>query len=104
MLQAREYTLTAGDLTIRLAKEFGFCYGVERAVEYAYQTRKKFPDRTIYLAGEIIHNPHVNSKLEGMGIRFLLPGTAGGGSREARGERREEENPLVSVVGGQISD
>jgi 4-hydroxy-3-methylbut-2-enyl diphosphate reductase len=73
MLQAREYTLTAGDLTIRLAKEFGFCYGVERAVEYAYQARKKFPDRTIYLAGEIIHNPHVNSKLQAMGITFLLP-------------------------------
>ncbi|MDQ6690402.1 MAG: 4-hydroxy-3-methylbut-2-enyl diphosphate reductase, partial [Gemmatimonadota bacterium] len=71
MLQAREYTLTAGDLTIRLAKEFGFCYGVERAVEYAYQARKKFPDRTIYLAGEIIHNPHVNSKLQAMGITFL---------------------------------
>jgi 4-hydroxy-3-methylbut-2-enyl diphosphate reductase len=73
MLQAREYTLTAGDVTIRLAKEFGFCYGVERAVEYAYQARKKFPDRTIYLAGEIIHNPHVNSKLVGMGITFLMP-------------------------------
>lgn len=73
MLQAREYTLTAGNLTIRLAKEFGFCYGVERAVEYAYQARKKFPDRTIYLAGEIIHNPHVNSKLQAMGITFLMP-------------------------------
>jgi 4-hydroxy-3-methylbut-2-enyl diphosphate reductase len=73
MLQAREYTLTAGDITIRLAKEFGFCYGVERAVEYAYQARKKFPDRTIYLAGEIIHNPHVNSKLQAMGITFLMP-------------------------------
>ena len=73
MLQAREYTLRAGDLTIRLAKEFGFCYGVERAVEYAYQARKKFPDRTIYLAGEIIHNPHVNSKLQAMGITFLMP-------------------------------
>jgi 4-hydroxy-3-methylbut-2-enyl diphosphate reductase len=73
MLQAREYTLTAGDVTIRLAKEFGFCYGVERAVEYAYQARKKFPDRTIYLAGEIIHNPHVNSKLQAMGITFLMP-------------------------------
>jgi 4-hydroxy-3-methylbut-2-enyl diphosphate reductase len=73
MLQAREYTRTAGDLTIRLAKEFGFCYGVERAVEYAYQARKKFPDRTIYLAGEIIHNPHVNSKLQAMGITFLMP-------------------------------
>ncbi|MDP9204048.1 MAG: 4-hydroxy-3-methylbut-2-enyl diphosphate reductase [Gemmatimonadota bacterium] len=73
LLKAREYTLTAGDVTIRLAKEFGFCYGVERAVEYAYQARKKFPDRTIYLAGEIIHNPHVNSKLQAMGITFLMP-------------------------------
>src|SRR6185369_7870367 len=73
LLKARDYTLTAGDVTIRLAKEFGFCYGVERAVEYAYQARKKFPDRTIYLAGEIIHNPHVNSKLQAMGITFLMP-------------------------------
>jgi 4-hydroxy-3-methylbut-2-enyl diphosphate reductase len=73
LLKDREYTLTEGDVTIRLAKEFGFCYGVERAVDYAYQARKKFPDRTIYLAGEIIHNPHVNSKLQGMGITFLMP-------------------------------
>src|ERR1051325_3762895 len=81
LLKAQEYTLTAGEVTIRLAKEFGFCYGVERAVEYAYQARKKFPDRTIYLAGEIIHNPHVNSKLQAMGIQFLLPGDAGRGLR-----------------------
>ena len=73
MLQAGDYTLEAGGVTIRLAKEFGFCYGVERAVEYAYQARKKFPDRTIYMAGEIIHNPHVNSKLRSMGITFLMP-------------------------------
>src|SRR3954463_2233685 len=73
LLKEREYTLTAQSVTIRLAKEFGFCYGVERAVDYAYQARKKFPDRTIYLAGEIIHNPHVNSKLQAMGITFLLP-------------------------------
>jgi len=73
LLKTRDYTLTVDDLTIRLAKEFGFCYGVERAVEYAYQSRKKFPDRTIYLAGEIIHNPHVNSKLQAMGITFLMP-------------------------------
>jgi 4-hydroxy-3-methylbut-2-enyl diphosphate reductase len=73
LLKSREYTLSSADVTIRLAKEFGFCYGVERAVEYAYQARKKFPDRTIYLAGEIIHNPHVNSKLQAMGITFLMP-------------------------------
>ena len=82
LLKDRDYTLTADDVTIRLAKEFGFCYGVERAVEYAYQARKKFPERTIYLAGEIIHNPHVNSKLQAMGIQFLMPGNEGSGKRE----------------------
>jgi 4-hydroxy-3-methylbut-2-enyl diphosphate reductase len=87
LLKAREYTLTAGDVTIRLAKEFGFCYGVERAVEYAYQARKKFPDRTIYLAGEIIHNPHVNSKLQAMGITFLMPGKGEAGSGKQQAER-----------------
>ena len=71
LLRARDFTLSAGDVTVRLAKEFGFCYGVERAVEYAYQTRAKFPDRRIFLAGEIIHNPHVNAKLQEMGIVFL---------------------------------
>jgi 4-hydroxy-3-methylbut-2-enyl diphosphate reductase len=71
-MRAEDYTLQVGDITIRLAKEFGFCYGVERAVEYAYQTRRKFPDRRIFLVGEIIHNPHVNSRLRQMGIEILL--------------------------------
>ena len=71
LLRSREYTLVAGDTTVRLAKEFGFCYGVERAVDYAYQTRRKFPERRIFLAGEIIHNPHVNAKLKEMGVIFL---------------------------------
>jgi 4-hydroxy-3-methylbut-2-enyl diphosphate reductase len=77
LLLAREHTLVAGPVTIRLAKEFGFCYGVERAVEYAYQTRAKFPDKRIFLAGEIIHNPHVNAKLKEMGIVFLKPSEKG---------------------------
>ncbi|HEX6060334.1 MAG TPA: 4-hydroxy-3-methylbut-2-enyl diphosphate reductase [Gemmatimonadaceae bacterium] len=76
-LRANDFSLTVGDVTIRLAREFGFCYGVERAVEYAYQTRRKFPDRRILLAGEIIHNPHVNARLQEMGIEFLVPGAAG---------------------------
>src|SRR5688572_7278061 len=71
-MRAEDYTLQVGDVTIRLATEFGFCYGVERAVEYAYQTRRKFPDRRIFLVGEIIHNPHVNSRLRQMGIEILL--------------------------------
>ncbi|HEX2781537.1 MAG TPA: 4-hydroxy-3-methylbut-2-enyl diphosphate reductase, partial [Gemmatimonadaceae bacterium] len=76
-LRANEYTLTAGDVTVRLAKEFGFCYGVERAVEYAYQTRRKFPEKRIFLVGEIIHNPHVNAKLREMGIEILIPSASG---------------------------
>ncbi|MEO7041594.1 MAG: 4-hydroxy-3-methylbut-2-enyl diphosphate reductase [Gemmatimonadaceae bacterium] len=71
LLKERDYSLTAGGVTIRLAREFGFCYGVERAVEYAYQTRKKFPDKKIYLAGEIIHNPHINKRLSDAGVIFL---------------------------------
>ena len=70
-LRSHDYTLVSGDVTIRLAREFGFCYGVERAVEYAYQTRRKFPDRRILLVGEIIHNPHVNDRMRDMGIEIL---------------------------------
>jgi 4-hydroxy-3-methylbut-2-enyl diphosphate reductase len=76
-LREHEYTLQVEDVTIRLASEFGFCYGVERAVEYAYQTRRKFPDRRLLLVGEIIHNPHVNAKLRGMGIEILEPNADG---------------------------
>ena len=76
-LRERDYTLTLEDVTIRLAREFGFCYGVERAVEYAYQTRRKFPDRRLLLVGEIIHNPHVNAKLRSMGIEILVPDADG---------------------------
>jgi 4-hydroxy-3-methylbut-2-en-1-yl diphosphate reductase len=70
-LKANEYQLRVGPLTFRLAREFGFCYGVDRAVEYAYETRTKFPNRRLFLVGEIIHNPHVNQKLAQMGITLL---------------------------------
>ncbi|PYP48246.1 MAG: 4-hydroxy-3-methylbut-2-enyl diphosphate reductase [Gemmatimonadetes bacterium] len=70
-IRAHGYVLAVGDLTFRLAREFGFCYGVDRAVEYAYETRTKFPERRVFLVGEIIHNPHVNKKLQGMGVEFL---------------------------------
>jgi 4-hydroxy-3-methylbut-2-enyl diphosphate reductase len=66
-----EYQYASGRLTIHLAREFGFCYGVDRAVDYAYQARKRFPDRPVVLTGEIIHNPHVNDQLRAQGIRFL---------------------------------
>ena len=66
-----DFRYASGRLTIHLAREFGFCYGVDRAVDYAYQTRRRFPDRAVYLTGEIIHNPHVNDELRAQGIRFL---------------------------------
>lgn len=66
-----DFTYRAGRLTVHLAREFGFCYGVDRAVDYAYQTRRRFPDRRVHLTGEIIHNPYVNEQLRAMGIRFL---------------------------------
>jgi 4-hydroxy-3-methylbut-2-enyl diphosphate reductase len=76
-LRANQYRLTVGALTFRLAREFGFCYGVDRAVDYAYETRLKFPGRRLFLVGEIIHNPHVNRKLRDMGVCFLERGESG---------------------------
>ncbi len=67
-----------GRLTLHLASEFGFCYGVDRAVDYAYQAVARFPGRNVFLTGEIIHNPHVNDRLRAGGIRFLSdPGERG---------------------------
>src|SRR5688500_18165269 len=77
LLREREFCLTHGETTVRLAREFGFCYGVERAVDYAYQTRRKFPERQVLLAGEIIHNPHVDRKLRDMGVEILEIGPQG---------------------------
>ena len=70
-IRARGNILSAGGLTIRLAKEFGFCYGVERAIDLAYAARKYFPNQPIYILGEIIHNPEVNDQLHELDIRFL---------------------------------
>jgi 4-hydroxy-3-methylbut-2-enyl diphosphate reductase len=70
-IKESDYRYQSGRLEIHLAREFGFCYGVDRAVDYAYQARTRFPDQTVYLTGEIIHNPHVNDKLRALGIRFL---------------------------------
>lgn len=70
-IRARGHVLSAGGLTIKLAKEFGFCYGVERAIDLAYAARKVYPNQPIYILGEIIHNPEVNDQLHEMDIRFL---------------------------------
>jgi 4-hydroxy-3-methylbut-2-enyl diphosphate reductase len=89
-IKAHDFTFTEGRLTVHLAQEFGFCYGVERAVDYAYQTRQRFPDRPVYLTGEIIHNPHVNEKLRAMGIGFLSEG------------HQIDENRLAALGGNDV--
>lgn len=70
-VRAQDGVLTIGNTTIRLAKQFGFCYGVERAIDLAYASRKVFPENRIFLIGEIIHNPEVNRQLEDMNIVSL---------------------------------
>jgi len=71
-IRANGHVLSADNLTIKLAKEFGFCYGVERAIDLAYAARKSFPpDKRIFLLGEIIHNPEVNDQIRHLGIQTI---------------------------------
>ena len=70
-IRDRNYTLTRGDVTIRLAQSFGFCWGVERAVAIAYETRQHFPTQQIWITNEIIHNPSVNQRLREMNVNFI---------------------------------
>src|SRR6266571_4098910 len=71
-IRAKGHVVSAeGLLTVKLAKEFGFCYGVERAIDLAYAARKCYPKQPIYILGEIIHNPEVNDQIRAMGIKFL---------------------------------
>jgi 4-hydroxy-3-methylbut-2-enyl diphosphate reductase len=93
--------MQVGELTFRLAKEFGFCYGVDRAVEYAYESRTKFPDRRLFLVGEIIHNPHVNEKLQSMDVTILRPGAEGQFDFSAI---RAEDVVLIPAFGVRVSD
>jgi len=76
-IRAHGGILEADSLTVKLAKEFGFCYGVERAIDLAYAAKKYFseasPNTPIYLLGEIIHNPEVNDQIRNMGIQIISP-------------------------------
>jgi len=99
-LKATDFTFRSGRLTLHLAREFGFCYGVDRAVDYAYQSRRKFPDKQVFLTGEIIHNPHVNEKLRASGIRFL---DDPGESTDALGPDDVVILPAFGVTIGQLA-
>lgn len=88
-------------LTLRLAGEFGFCYGVDRAVDYAFQTREKFPDRRIFITGDMIHNPSMNDRLREMGIEFLSEGFDGHPD-ESFGELSPEDVVLLPAFGAPV--
>lgn len=90
-MRAGGYELERPGCRVRLAKEFGFCYGVDKAVDFAYETRRNFPDRRIFLTAEIIHNPRVNRRLIEMGIEFLSGQYAG----DARVEDLRPEDVVI---------
>src|SRR5246127_2277324 len=90
-IRANGHVLSAdGSLTVKLAKEFGFCYGVERAIDLAYAARKVFFDRRLFILGEIIHNPLVNEQIATMGIKNLI-----GKNREANIEDLTSEDVVI---------
>ncbi len=101
-LRANGGTFSYGGLTIRLAKEFGFCYGVERAIDLAYAARKVFPEPTrIFLLGEIIHNPEVNDQIRGMGIVSISPKPS---DEELSGLRLNAEDVvIIPAFGTEVS-
>jgi 4-hydroxy-3-methylbut-2-en-1-yl diphosphate reductase len=70
-IRDRNYNFQRGNVTIRLAQSFGFCWGVERAVAMAYETRQHFPSEQIWITNEIIHNPSVNQRLREMNVEFI---------------------------------
>jgi len=70
-LRANGGKLTRGDITIKLAEYYGFCWGVERAVSMAYEARSHFPNQKLHITNEIIHNPQVNERLHDMNVNFI---------------------------------
>lgn len=91
--------ISAGGVTVRLAKQFGFCYGVERAIDLAYAARKVFHDRRLFIVGEIIHNPEVNEQISSLGIKNLL-----GRNKQANIEDLQPEDVvIVPAFGTEVS-
>ena len=98
-LRANGGTLTVGETTVMLAKQFGFCYGVERAIDLAYAARKVFADRDLFILGEIIHNPEVNEQIRSFGIKNLI-----GKNREAEIDLlKPEDVVIVPAFGAEVA-
>jgi 4-hydroxy-3-methylbut-2-enyl diphosphate reductase len=99
-IRANGHVLSANGLTIRLAKEFGFCYGVERAIDLAYAARKSFPPgKPIFLLGEIIHNPEVNDQIRNLGIKTI----SNKPTDEELSELRSEDVVIIPAFGTEVA-
>ena len=91
--------ISVGGVTVRLAKQFGFCYGVERAIDLAYAARKVFQDRRLFIVGEIIHNPEVNEQISSLGIRNLT-----GNNKQADiADLQPEDVVILPAFGTEVS-
>jgi 4-hydroxy-3-methylbut-2-en-1-yl diphosphate reductase len=91
--------LSVDETTVRLAKQFGFCYGVERAIDLAYAARKVFKDRRLFIVGEIIHNPEVNEQISSLGIKNLM-----GKDKQAEiSDLQPEDVVIVPAFGTELS-
>src|SRR5436190_2222257 len=98
-IRAGRHILSAGGLTVKVAKEFGFCYGVERAIDLAYAARKVYPDQPIYILGEIIHNPEVNDQIRAMDIKFL----SGKEKNADIEDLRKDDIVIIPAFGAEVS-
>src|SRR5581483_12520995 len=88
-----------GNTTVRLAKQFGFCYGVERAIDLAYAARKVFKEKRLFIVGEIIHNPEVNHQIASLGIKNLT-----GRNKQAEiTELKPDDVVIVTAFGTELS-
>jgi 4-hydroxy-3-methylbut-2-enyl diphosphate reductase len=89
-MRAQGGVIEINGIRVKLAKQFGFCYGVERAIDLAYAAARVFPDRRLFILGEIIHNPEVNEQIRALGIRNLI-----GAQKEAAVEELAPEDVVI---------
>lgn len=101
LIRQNQNTARRGRVTIRLAQAFGFCWGVDRAISMAYETRKQFPDRRIFITNEIIHNPLVNENLRRMDIRFICQDSDG---RKDFGQIESGDVVILPAFGASVGE
>lgn len=93
-----------GDVTVRLAEAYGYCWGVERAVQMAYEARKAYPGKRLHITNEIIHNPKVNQRLAEMDIEFIEATGSDGVGEKDFGNVREGDVVILPAFGASVQE